>query len=255
MAPRALRLTLSVMTDRLEPTQSARRLNARLAFWAAAASAVFAAAAFGIGLATPPRSGPYCTTACVTYPFTSVASFVPRDYLWMYPATLTALTFVILIACIHHYADADKKTLSQISLSFALISAVLLSADYFIQLAVMQPSLLNGDKEGLSLFAQYNPHGIFVALEDVGYLMMSVAFLFAGTVFVGRSKIERAIRWILILSGLAAIASLIGLSLIFGKNLEYRYEVVVLSINWSVLIVSGSLLSFLFRRVWAKTAS
>jgi formate hydrogenlyase subunit 3/multisubunit Na+/H+ antiporter MnhD subunit len=70
---------------------------------------------------------------------------------------------------------------------------------------------------------------------------------------VGHTKIERAVRWIFIVSAVATIASLIGLSLIYGKNLEYRFEVVVLSINWSVLIVTGLLLSFLFRRVWAKT--
>jgi hypothetical protein len=241
------------MAEGLERTESSRRSNAQIAFWAAAASAVFAAAAFAVGLATPPRSGPYCPTACVTYPYTDVASFVPGDYLWMYPATLTALTFVILMTCIHHYAAADKKTFSHVGLGFALISAVLLGADYFIQLAVMQPSLLNGDVDGLSLFSQYNPHGIFVALEDLGYLMMSVAFLFAGAAFVGRTKIERAVRWIFILSALAAIAAIVGLSLVFGKNLEYRFEVVVLSINWSVLIVTGLLLSLLFRRVRSKT--
>jgi hypothetical protein len=255
LAPQALRPKLSMMTDWPERRQSARRSNAQLGFWAATASAVLAAAAFATGLATPPRSGPYCTAACVAYPYTNVASFVPRDYLWMYPAILTALTFVILMTCIHHYADTEKKTFSHIGLGFALISGVLLGADYFIQLAVMQPSLLNGDADGLSLFSQYNPHGIFVALEDLGYLMMSVAFLFAGTVFVSHTKIERAIRWIFILSALAAIASIIGLSLIYGRNLEYRFEVVVLSINWSVLIVIGLLLSLLFRRVWSKTAS
>jgi hypothetical protein len=26
----------------------------------------------------------------------------------------------------------------------------------------------------MSLFSQYNPHGVFIALEDLGYLMMSL---------------------------------------------------------------------------------
>jgi hypothetical protein len=33
----------------------------------------------------------------------------------------------------------------------------------------MQPSLLKGETEGLTLFLQYNPDGIFIALEDLGY--------------------------------------------------------------------------------------
>jgi hypothetical protein len=45
-----------------------------------------------------------------------------------------------------------------------------------------------------------------------------------------------------------AIGALIVLSLIYGKDLEYRFEVIVLSIDWTVLIVSGVLLSIWFRR-------
>jgi uncharacterized membrane protein len=61
--------------------------------------------------------------SCVTYPYTDVAAFVPIEYIWMYPALLMALLFVVLVVCIHHTADADKKIFSQIALAFAVISA------------------------------------------------------------------------------------------------------------------------------------
>jgi hypothetical protein len=166
----------------------------------------------------------------------------------MYPGLILALTFVVLMACIHYYTRDDKKIFSQIGLSFALISATVITLDYFIQLAVMQPSLLKGETDGLSLFSQYNPHGIFIALEDLGYLMMSAALLFAAVGFAGRARLERAIRWLFITSSLAAVGAFIGLSLIYGQDLEYRFEVVVLTINWIVLIVAGALLSVLFKR-------
>ena len=230
-------------------------MSARLGFWAAAASGAFAIAAFAMGIGTPPRSGPYCTTACVGYPYTNVAEFVPRDYLWMYPAILVPLAFVVLMAAIDQHSAAGNKTLSHAGLGFAVMSAALLGADYFIQLAVMQPSLLNGETDGLSLFSQYNPHGIFVALEDFGYLMMSLAFLCAGAALIGRTKTERALRWIFIVGGMGAVAALIVLSLIFGNNLDYRFEVVVLSINWSVLAVTGVLMALLFRKGGGETAA
>jgi len=211
-------------------------------------TAVFAASAFAIAIATPPRSGPNCSVSCISYPYTTVASFVPNDYLWMYPGILVVLAFVVLMNCIHHSAPEDKKVFSQVGLSFALISATIIATDYFIQLAVVQPSLLKGEVDSLSLFSQYNPHGIFIGLEDVGYLMMSAAFLFAGMTFVGPGRVERALRWIFVVSALAAIMALIGLSLYYGAGLEYRFEVAVLAINWSVLVVSGVLLSLLFRR-------
>jgi len=229
-------------------TDVTRKSTSRLGFWSAVLTAVFTASALAIGITTPPRSGPFCLDSCLTYPYTDAAAFVPRDYLWMYPGFLLALIFVGLMACIHDNASEGKKIFSQLGLSFAVISATVLAIDYFIQLAVMQPALLKGETEGLSLFSQYNPHGIFIALEDLGYLMMSVAFLFFAMVFDGRNRIERAIRWLFVTSFVLAVGSLVVLSLLYGKNLDYRFEVTVILINWTVLVVSGVLLSVFFKR-------
>lgn len=229
-------------------TEATRKSTSQLSFWSAVLTALFTASALALGITTPPRSGPFCASSCVTYPYTDVAAFVPRDYLWMYPGFLSALIFVVLMACIHHNASGEKKIFSQVGLSFALISGTVLAIDYFIQLAVMQPALLKGETEGLSLFSQYNPHGIFIAFEDLGYLMMSIAFLFFAMVFDGHNRIERAIRWLFIASFVLAVSSLVVLSLLYGKNLDYRFEVTVILINWTVLIVSGVLLSVFFKR-------
>jgi hypothetical protein len=241
--------TIGDMSSATVRTASGRRTAAQPAFWAAVSTAVFAGTAFAAGITTPPRSGPYCTSSCVGYPYTDVAAFVPRDYLWMYPGILAVVALVVLFGFIQGYVEVDKKTLAQIGLCFASISAVLIAADYFIQLAVMQPSLVKGETQNLSLFSQYNPHGIFVALEDLGYVMMSVAFLFAGAALAGRSRLEQAVRWILVVSSAAAFAALVVMSIAYGSDLEYRFEVAVLSINWSVLVVAGVMLSVLFRRV------
>lgn len=159
-----------------------------------------------------------------------------------------ALLFVVLVGCLHQYAEAGKKVFSQVALSFAVISATTHAINYFIQLAVVQPSLLKGEVEGLSLLSQYNPHGIFIALEDVGYLLMGVAFLFMAAVFNRPDKLERAIRFLFVTSSVLAIGSLLLLVLLYGSNLEYRYEVAGILIDWITLIVSGVLLSVFFRR-------
>jgi hypothetical protein len=225
------------------------RSTSRLGVWAAILTTVFALLALGLGITTPPRSGPFCVSEPIPYPYTDAAEYVPRDYLWMYPATLLALVFVVLMACIHRYAPEDRKIFSLVGLSFAVISATALATDYFIQLAVMQPSLIKGETEGLSLFSQYNPHGIFIALEDLGYSMMSVAFLFAAFVFGGREKLERAVRWVFIINFVLAAASLAILAAYYGYDLEYRFECAIILINWVTLIVAGLLLSRVFRGV------
>lgn len=40
----------------------------------------------------------------------------------------------------------------------------------FVQLAVAQPVLLHGESDRLAIFLQCYPHGMIVALEDLGYL-------------------------------------------------------------------------------------
>jgi hypothetical protein len=224
--------------------------TSRLGFWSAALTAVVAAVTFAVGGATPARSGPFCTGAsCITFPYTSgIASFVPADYVWLYPGFLLALVFVLLMACIHKYASDDRKVFSQIGLSFALIYAAVIAIDYFVQIVVVEPSILHGETAGLSLFTQYNPHGIFIGLEVLGYLMMSIAFLFTAVVFVG-GRIEHALRWLFVAGFVAAVGALASLSLL-GYDIV-ALEVTIITINWTVLIVSGVMLSILFKRSMA----
>ena len=231
-----------------ETTNSARQ--SVLGFWTSISTAVAAAVALVIAVTTAPaRSGPFCMLdSCITYPYTDAAVFVPNDYLWMYPAFLMSLLFVVLVVCIHHYASADRRVFSQVALSFAVISAAVLATNYFIQLAVMQPSLLKGEVEGLSLFSQYNPHGVFIALEEVGHLMMGMSFLFVALAFGRRERLEWIIRLVFGASSVLAVGSLIVLALLYGSDLEYRYEVAVIVIDWIALIVSGALLSLFFKR-------
>jgi len=159
---------------------------------------------------------------------------------------MLTLLVVFLMVCIHYYSPVEKKVFSLTALGFTLISSTLLFVDYFIQVSVIQPSLLRGETEGIALLTQYNPHGIFIALEEAGYLALAAAYLFIAFVFTGANSLERAIRWILIIGFILAFGSFILLSLIYGNNLESRFEVTVITIDWLVLIIFGFLLSQVF---------
>src|SRR5664280_2640508 len=232
----------SEITAHIETTNSARKGAYRLGFWSAILTAVLAAAAFAAGITTPARSGPFCTAACITFPYTNVAAFIPGDYIWLYPGLLLALIFVVLMGCIHSHASDEKKVFSQIGLAFALAYAVVIISDYFVQFTVVIPSISSGETAGLALFTQYNPHGIFIALEGIGYLMMSVAFLTNAVVF-SEGRLEHAIRWIFFIDFILASGCLAGLTWL--KYDIVAFEVAILTINWIVLIVSGILLSIL----------
>lgn len=152
---------------------------ARLGFWTAQVLAVATAVTFVLGITTPPRSGPFCQLNCISYPFTDAVQFVPRDYLWVLPATLLIPLFVILTCCMN--SCVQKRHLGLLCTCFAAMSAVIIVTDYFVQLQVVEPSLVRAETLGLTLFSQYNPHGLFIALEDLGYLMLSLAFSVRGT--------------------------------------------------------------------------
>jgi hypothetical protein len=220
----------------------------RLGFWTAILLAALAATAFALGIATPPRSGPYCLGNCIAYPYTDAVQFVPRDYFWVAPALLLLPAFLVLAGCIHPCIPDARRHLSLIGLCFASIAATIISLDYFVQFQVLEPSLVKGETSALSLFTQYNPHGFFIALEDLGYLMLSAAFLFIGAAFPGINRLGRAIRWVFLVPAVLAFASFFGMSWHFGFNIEYRFEVAVITIIWTALLVLGVMLAVFFRR-------
>jgi hypothetical protein len=220
----------------------------RLGFYTAILMTLFTVAAFSIAICTPPISGPFCKGACISYPYTDIISRFPRDYIWMYPAIVLTIMFVILMVCIHYYFPENRKMFSLTGLCFAVISSMTLISDYFIQISVIQPSLINAETDGISLLTQYNPHGVFIALEEIGYLMMSVAFISLAAVFSGSTKLERMIKWVFIVSFILMIITFITISLKYGINREYRFEVAAITIDWTTLIIEGILLSILFRR-------
>lgn len=219
----------------------------RFGFYSAILTAAVTVVTFGFAMIAIPISGANCPADCVEYPYLDTLSQFPRDFLWMPLAIVLVLAYVTLMVSIHFYAPEQKRIFSQVGLCFALIAAVILVADYYIQFSVIPMSLTNSETEGLPLLIQYNPHGVFLALEEAGYLLMSLSFLFMAPVF-GKSRLESAVRWIFVIAFILAILSLVGISIAYGLERQDRFEVIVLSINWLVLITSGVLLSIVFRR-------
>lgn len=85
----------------------------------------------------------------------------------------------------------------------------------------------------------------FVALEALGYLTMSAAFLFLATLFSG-DRLQMAVRWLFVAGLVLALGAFVGTSLAgYGIVL---FEVIVIAIDWTVPIVAGILLGILFRR-------
>jgi hypothetical protein len=220
----------------------------RVGFYSALLTTIITIITFGLAMTAIPVSGANCPGDCVEYPYLDTVRQYPRDYLWMYAAILMILAYVVLMVSIHAYAAPGKRIFSQIGLSFAVISAVVLLSTYFVQFSVVPVSLKNEEMEGVALLIQYNPHGVFIALEELGYLMMSLSFFFMAPVFAKRSRLESAVRWVFVIGLILTVVSLAVISIGYGLEKLDRFEVVAISVDWLVLIVGGVLLSVVFRR-------
>ena len=217
-------------------------------FFVALTTSILTLITFGIAIMTPPLSGPYCPGDCFEYPYLDIASRWPRDYYWMFPAMALTLFYMLLAACVYEFAPAKKKLFGLIGLAFALLATGTLMIDYFLQVTVIQPSVVRGEGDGISLLTQYNDHGVFIALEEAGYLLMSFSFFSMSAVFSSASHGERFLRWIFSGAFYLVIAVLAIISVIHGTERSYIFEIAVISINWLALAVAGFVLSGIFRK-------
>lgn len=200
-------------------------------------TAILTIITFAIAVMTPPLSGPFCKADCFQYPFTDILSRFPRDYYWMYFAMILMLLYLSMMIAIHQTVTKEKKHFSLISVSFGIMATLILFTDYFIQVSVIQPSLLAGETDGISILSQFNPHGIFIVLEEIGFLFMVISFFCLTPTFSSNNANQKAIKWTSIIALTLTIFSFIIISIIHGINREYRFEVAVISVTWIELII------------------
>jgi hypothetical protein len=202
---------------------------------------------WGFGMIAVPPAGPYCPGDCMSYPFPDILSYYPRDYYWMYLAIFQLFAYLLFIVSNHFIAPIERKLFSFISVVFSIISATVLLIAYFVQFSVVPISMMKGETEGISLITQYNGHGIFIAMEDLGYITMSISFFFLALIFSMKSRLEKSIRLILMMSLLLTVLAFIFYSIKFGIDRSYRFEVATISINWIVTITAGILISIFIK--------
>lgn len=205
--------------------------------------------AFILAYNTPPLSGPFCRASnCYQYPYLDIASRFPRDYFWMFPAMIIAISYLVLMLVLSNRVNGKKKLLGQLTAIFASISSGVFLLTFYTQLTVVQSSLLKGETDGISLLTQFNPHGLFIALEEFGFLLMVLSFLAAGLAMTPKTKLEKWIKGIFIGCFLLTIISFAVISATMGLNREYYFEVAAYTFTWFTLILNGFLLFLLFKK-------
>ncbi len=202
---------------------------------------------WAVAMTAIPPAGPYCPGDCMSYPYSDLLSYYPRDYYWMYLAIFQLFAYLIFIVSNHFITGVEKRLFSFLSVAFALISTIVLLIAYFVQFSVVPMSMMKGETEGIALLTQYNGHGIFIAMEDLGYITMSISFLFLSFIFSFKNRLERTIRLILVLAFILTVLAFVYYTINYGIDRSYRFEVATISINWLTTITIGILVSIFIK--------
>lgn len=227
---------------------SEEREATRFAMYAAMAMAAITTVTFSLALFAVPISGSNCASDCIEYPYLDTLDRFPRDYVWMYFAIGLVVIYLIFTTSLNNLRTRIGSAIAgQVAVGLAVVVVAVLVPTYFVQFSVVPFSLSAGQTEGISLLTQYNPQGLFIALEEIGYLLMSFSFLFLIPLIPAEGTKASVVRWLFgagfVVSGLAFVAMAIA----FGFDRQDRFEVVVITVTWLVLIVNGVLLSLVFR--------
>jgi hypothetical protein len=167
----------------------------------------------------------------------------------IYPSLLLAITYLIMLSCIHRLIPENKKIWSTVALAIGIVYSVMASINYNIQAVAIRQSLASGEIGGIELFIPDNPHSVYAALAN-SYVYMSISMFFASFIF--DQKIfgsPTKTKWIRVLLGIQIISaigqtfySMIGIpDIIF----------ILTSMTW----VLGAPAAFILIATWFKTTT
>lgn len=159
----------------------------------------------------------------------------------IYPSLLLALTYIIMLSCLHRILPEDKKLWSLIALSIGIVYAVMASINYNIQAVSVRQSLAAGETDGIAMFIPDNTHSIYNALANA-YVYMAISMFFASFAF-STSKLEKWIRGLLMVQIISAI----------GQTTYSMMDTSeTLFILTSMIWVIGAPVSFILLAVWFR---
>ena len=158
------------------------------------------------------------------------------------PSLALGVSFLMLVACLHHLTSPDRAIWSQLALAFATCYAVLISLVYFVQLTFVGPRLARGETSGIEMFLFVPFDSFLYAVDILGYSFMSVATLLlapalrgAGPARIARVALVangcllpfialqmyiRPLIWIAALWGITFPAATIALALVCRRRME-----------------------------------
>jgi hypothetical protein len=169
----------------------------------------------------------------------------PIDERLIYGTSLCiVIPFLIEILALHYTTPERKQFWSHAALTFAMLYAVFVTANYVVQLATVIPMTLKGQLQEIRILQQ-TPHSLFWNFDALGYIFMGLATLAAVPLFE-KTKFQKWVRLSLIANAL--VTPLICIVYFYPT---YSYSLLVLGFPWAItapLFMLMLALNFIERR-------
>jgi hypothetical protein len=122
----------------------------------------------------------------------------------------TAVVIAVFWTIVDSSVPPGKKLFSHVSLVFIVIFVTLTSINRYVGLTVVRQSISAGVNSGLQWFLPYSWPSVMLALEYLGWgFFFGLGCLSLALVF-SAGKLERAISWVLVATGLLSLLATLG---------------------------------------------
>jgi hypothetical protein len=174
------------------------RLAKHLGFWAATVVAILGAIYLAL---------------LVGYFATEGFAFPPTPFVQLVGGLVTFFTapaLLVVFAAVKHLAPSEDSVLGTLGVCFTTLFVSSVSINRFVQLTVIRLSPPGPASQDLARFLPYSTGSVMFALEILGWgFFLTLAALCVAPLF-GGSRLQRAIRWLLVFFALFSVMSVIG---------------------------------------------
>jgi len=164
----------------------------------------------------------------------------PTDEILIYGTSLgIVIPFIFEILALHYVTLKHKKIWSHAALTFTIIYAVFVTANYVVQLATVLPNKLNGTYDQIKMLDQ-TPHSLFWDFDAIGYIFMGIATIVAIPIFT-KTGFQKWVRLSFLANGL--VTPLITIVYFYPT---FSNKLLILGFPWGVTAPLAMLMLAIF---------
>ena len=164
----------------------------------------------------------------------------PTDEILIYGTSLgIVIPFIFEILALHYVTPQHKKIWSHAALTFTIIYAVFVTANYVVQLATVLPNKLNGTYDQIKMLDQ-TPHSLFWDFDAIGYIFMGIATIVAIPIFT-KTGFQKWVRLSFLANGL--VTPLITIVYFYPT---FSNKLLILGFPWGVTAPLAMLMLAIF---------